>query len=198
MNEMINELQGDEQHPAATSHKNPKNNEENIQSNDKVSIEGKRDSSEINKEKTLGVGNWTEKEHELFLEAMTKFGNDWTKVCKYIGTRTPSQARSHAQKFYNKKRKIAVEKTKADAKGKKLLFAVTREYVNRTNIKSGVELLDVPSRVPNKRKNEDIEDNKIDVSQEISLNSNKCENKKDAQGIQNQTSYLQVIYGRVS
>ena len=47
-------------------------------------------------------GRWHLSEHKKFLEAIIKYGNDWKEVEKYIGTRTSSQARSHAQKFFIK------------------------------------------------------------------------------------------------
>ena len=50
----------------------------------------------------FSIGRWHLGEHKRFLEAIIKFGNDWKKVEKYIGTRTSSQARSHAQKFFIK------------------------------------------------------------------------------------------------
>ena len=48
------------------------------------------------------TGRWHLSEHKKFLEAIIKFGNDWKKVEKHIGTRSSSQARSHAQKFFIK------------------------------------------------------------------------------------------------
>ena len=50
----------------------------------------------------FSTGRWHLSEHKRFLEAIIKFGNDWKKVEKHIGTRTSSQARSHAQKFFIK------------------------------------------------------------------------------------------------
>ena len=47
-------------------------------------------------------GRWSVEEHKKFLEAIVKYGNDWKEVQKYIGTRSSSQARSHAQKFFIK------------------------------------------------------------------------------------------------
>jgi SHAQKYF class myb-like DNA-binding protein len=41
-------------------------------------------------------------EHKLFLQALQLHGKNWKKVQKFIGTRSCSQARSHAQKYFGK------------------------------------------------------------------------------------------------
>ena len=46
------------------------------------------------------TGRWTKDEHKKFIEAICKFGNEWKKVQQYIKTRSSTQARSHAQKFF--------------------------------------------------------------------------------------------------
>lgn len=43
-------------------------------------------------------GRWSKEEHRKFLEAIQIYGRDWKKVQYYVGTRTSTQARSHAQK----------------------------------------------------------------------------------------------------
>ncbi len=50
-------------------------------------------------------GRWTEAEQKLFLEAYNLYGKDWKKIQNYVGTRTSTQARSHAQKYFAKLRK---------------------------------------------------------------------------------------------
>jgi SHAQKYF class myb-like DNA-binding protein len=46
------------------------------------------------------TGRWTEIEHKKFLEAILMYGNEWKRVQQYISTRSSTQARSHAQKFF--------------------------------------------------------------------------------------------------
>ena len=55
-----------------------------------------------NKNNKYSSGRWNIEEHKKFIEAIIKYGNDWKEVQKYIGTRSSSQARSHAQKFFIK------------------------------------------------------------------------------------------------
>ena len=50
-------------------------------------------------------GRWTENEHKLFLEGIMLYQNEWKNVQNHIGTRSATQARSHAQKFFIKMRK---------------------------------------------------------------------------------------------
>ena len=51
------------------------------------------------------TGRWTHKEHILFIEGLKIYGKNWKKVESYIGTRTGTQIRSHAQKFFNRIKK---------------------------------------------------------------------------------------------
>ena len=48
------------------------------------------------------AGRWSKNEHKRFLEAIKLYGKNWQKVHKYVGTRNPTQARSHAQKYFAK------------------------------------------------------------------------------------------------
>jgi SHAQKYF class myb-like DNA-binding protein len=45
-------------------------------------------------------GRWSQEEHKRFIEAMFLYGNEWKKVQQHINTRSSTQARSHAQKFF--------------------------------------------------------------------------------------------------
>ena len=46
------------------------------------------------------TGRWTEAEHESFMIAMKLYGKQWKPIAKFIGTRSSTQVRSHAQKYY--------------------------------------------------------------------------------------------------
>jgi len=58
--------------------------------------------SEEKDNKEDNIGRWTKAEHKRFLEALELYGKDWKKVQKYVGTRSTTQARSHAQKYFAK------------------------------------------------------------------------------------------------
>ncbi len=47
-------------------------------------------------------GRWTDEEHRKFLEAFNLYGKNWKLVQGYVGTRSATQARSHAQKYFAK------------------------------------------------------------------------------------------------
>jgi SHAQKYF class myb-like DNA-binding protein len=51
------------------------------------------------------VGRWTDNEHEVFLEGLTKYGKQWKTIATLIGTRTVVQVRTHAQKYFQKMEK---------------------------------------------------------------------------------------------
>lgn len=51
------------------------------------------------------TGRWTKEEHIKFVEAIILHGNEWKQVQSYVKSRTSTQARSHAQKFFLKLKK---------------------------------------------------------------------------------------------
>ena len=59
-------------------------------------------------------GRWTNEEHEKFLEGILKFGNEWKKIQSIIKTRSSTQARSHAQKFFLRIKKEISQKIISD------------------------------------------------------------------------------------
>lgn len=67
--------------------------------------------SSLKNDVKMAHGRWTSKEHHLFLEGLIIYGNEWKMVQKHIQTRSSTQARSHAQKFFIKIRKIIMNET---------------------------------------------------------------------------------------
>ncbi|XP_028769327.1 protein REVEILLE 6 isoform X3 [Neltuma alba] len=49
--------------------------------------------------------NWSEQEHDKFLEALQLFDRDWKKIEAFVGSKTVIQIRSHAQKYFLKVQK---------------------------------------------------------------------------------------------
>jgi SHAQKYF class myb-like DNA-binding protein len=47
-------------------------------------------------------GRWTAEEHFRFIEALILYGKEWRQVQEHVRTRSSTQARSHAQKFFVK------------------------------------------------------------------------------------------------
>lgn len=54
-------------------------------------------------------GRWSKQEHCRFLEALKNFGKNWKKVQQHVQTRTSTQARSHAQKFFVKLERKSID-----------------------------------------------------------------------------------------
>ncbi len=56
-------------------------------------------------------GRWTKEEQDRFIEALGLYGKNWKKVQAHVGSRTTTQVRSHAQKYFAKLgRKVSTAK----------------------------------------------------------------------------------------
>jgi SHAQKYF class myb-like DNA-binding protein len=55
------------------------------------------------------TGRWSQEEHNKFIEAMFLYGNEWKRVQQHIKSRSSTQARSHAQKFFIRLKKKLIE-----------------------------------------------------------------------------------------
>ena len=85
------------------SHKDTSRSNENLNTKMKTKkFKSLKKRNFVQKEGYFNTGRWQQDEHERFIEAILKFGNEWKKVQKYVKTRSSTQARSHAQKFLYK------------------------------------------------------------------------------------------------
>ena len=73
------------------------------------------------------TGRWTREEHFRFLEALKLYGKEWKRVQQHVETRSSTQARSHAQKFF-----VKLEK-------KNLTMEQFLSQVDMGNLKSMIE-----------------------------------------------------------
>ena len=68
----------------------------NSLNSNKIILDSKIDKDEFK----FNTGRWSNEEHKRFLEGILTYGNEWKKIQNIIKTRSSTQARSHAQKFF--------------------------------------------------------------------------------------------------
>ena len=83
----------------------------------------------IRKKRNKPKVRWTKEENELLEKGAADYGRDWKKVANYVGTRNSMQARSHAQKYFNK----------LSGKSIKVKNPVKTDPLIQTPIKSDIE-----------------------------------------------------------
>ena len=132
----------------------------------------------------VSIGRWHLGEHKRFLEAIIKFGNDWKKVEKYIGTRTSSQARSHAQKFF----------IKLKEEQKKLKISNDIDYSNST-IKSFHDALQSMSAEKKENIIKELEnvifDSQIGIKKRRKKSKNNCYSESCTDGFISGTDFFE-------
>lgn len=69
-----------------------------------VSSRRKREASapESEDDEQSTMGRWTREEHNKFVDGLRKYGKNWKLIEDYVNTRSGSQIRSHAQKFFSR------------------------------------------------------------------------------------------------
>ncbi|KAI9996873.1 hypothetical protein PInf_001669 [Phytophthora infestans] len=75
----------------------------------------------------IALGTWTVEEHGLFLEALDLYpSGPWKRIAQHIGTRTPRQVMTHAQKYRQRlQRRTAAPDVKPTESGKVLSVMVS-------------------------------------------------------------------------
>lgn len=88
--------------------------------------------------KKMNTGRWSADEHKRFLAGLDQFGTgNWKKITDMVGTRSCTQIRTHAQKYF-----IALQKPQNDGENggyarKKSKMLVGAEHHLNSNIKTG-------------------------------------------------------------
>ncbi len=81
-------------------------------------------------------------EHQRFIEALLEFGNDWKNVQRHVGSRSSSQARSHAQKFFVKIGKTKIENLSLDFENNSLKsLNLMANNLNQEQMKKAIKYL---------------------------------------------------------
>eukprot|EP00529_Nitzschia_sp_RCC80_P017171 CAMPEP_0113490188 /NCGR_PEP_ID=MMETSP0014_2-20120614/26916_1 /TAXON_ID=2857 /ORGANISM="Nitzschia sp." /LENGTH=654 /DNA_ID=CAMNT_0000383949 /DNA_START=332 /DNA_END=2296 /DNA_ORIENTATION=- /assembly_acc=CAM_ASM_000159 len=73
--------------------------------------------SQSNDDRPFNTGRWSDEEHQRFLDGLSQYGTgNWKKITEMVGTRSCTQIRTHAQKYF-----IALQKPAGGVveKGKK-------------------------------------------------------------------------------
>lgn len=136
--------------------------------------------------KSYFSGRWKKEEHKKFIDAIIQYGNDWRQVQKTVGTRTSTQARSHAQKFFDKLKKSKLLKFNVDfTKNSLKNLHDVMEAMSYNEFQKTLDILnslscerDPPRHINRKRRREKSDlDGKINDMDE--LDNNKKNNSDD-------------------
>jgi SHAQKYF class myb-like DNA-binding protein len=110
-----------------------KKTEENddLDENDSKSVKQMKSSKK--KKTCYNEGRWSLEEHRKFIEAIAEYRKNWKNIQMYIGTRSSSQVRSHAQKFLLKLKMSENPNLNLDFKTKEIknLNDVIEEIIKR-------------------------------------------------------------------
>ncbi|EGR30260.1 myb-like DNA-binding shaqkyf class family protein, putative [Ichthyophthirius multifiliis] len=122
-------------------------------------IEDNNNDSNQNFENNLKqTGRWTQDEHKKFIEGINMYGKNWKVIEQHIGTRTGSQIRSHAQKFF-----IKIEKE---------FYNNDQKIQSQDNI---IQILNNKQKAENKNKQINIIQNKIQNKNKYKQKIKQCQ-----------------------
>ena len=154
----------------------------NNENNSKNTITNNFESEEKNSfHSTLKNGHWSREEHQRFIEAIFLHGNDWKLVQSYIESRSSTQARSHAQKFFIRmKKKLKIENKTSKNISKDILLNFFKECLPNREIKEEnrdklMKIISNFTESPTKKTYKKRQENDLTVS---SIISKSMRNKK--------------------
>ena len=119
--------------------------------------------------KNYVAGRWLIDEHQRFIDGVIKYGNNWRQVQKYVGTRSGTQTRSHAQKFFEKLKRSKIFKTEKydfSRNSLKLLHDIVANLSEKEYEQTLKKLHSLTYRVDMKSDNEDSELNENEEKNE--------------------------------
>ena len=132
--------------------------------------------------KNTNEGKWSSEEHIKFIQSFVNYGKKWATIQKSVGTRSCSQVRSHAQKFFLRLKKLNTDKYNFNLRNcniKSLSDVVNIISINNKTDKNNKEyiidtliaLSDLNRGNKSKKKFERIRDNLIlEIKQEKTVN----------------------------
>ena len=88
----------------------------------------KKKEDDNSEQSEYNTGRWTNDEHIKFIQGILKYGNEWKRVQSIIKTRSSTQARSHAQKYFLKIKKEVNPLLLAD-KDKLIQYIITSNRI---------------------------------------------------------------------
>ena len=139
-NPKINSLRSSSQKSKRTNKISPYDNIKSESKNQKIlngfNINYEKEEQSFNPDTKFNSGRWNKDEHNKFLKGLIQYGNDWKMVQKIIKTRSSSQSRSHAQKFFLKLKNL-IKAAKISNEENELY-----EYIFRKN-KNALDLNDI-------------------------------------------------------
>ena len=173
---------------------NIKKNVNNILKNKPNHLSTKINNNTFNN-KNYSAGRWKSDEHKRFIDAIIRYGNNWRQVQKYVGTRSSTQTRSHAQKFFEKlKRSHLFKKDKYDFSKNSL--KILHDIMQNLPVKEyEITLKALHSLSYDKNTNYENENEKILQNNNNDFNINDyCNEKNNIEKINYDGNYNNLLY----
>ena len=134
--------------------------------------------------KNYSAGRWKSDEHQRFIDAIIRYGNNWRQVQKCVGTRSSTQTRSHAQKFFEKLKRSKIfkrEKYDFSKNSLKILHDIMKNLPDKEYNQTLQALLSLSyERNNNSEKDNNIsQNNNEDINYNNNNNNNCYENNEN-------------------
>jgi len=149
-----------------------------------------------NKDENYKTGRWLPEEHQRFIEAILKYGNEWKKVQKHVGSRSSTQARSHAQKFFVKIGKTQIENLQLDFENNSLKsLNIMANNLNNDQMARAIRSLNALAFDKKNSGRKNLKHSKTSEDAGLSLTENKYE--LNLAGAEDKDSQLETVNGLI-